>query len=413
MTAGATYFYTVIAMYPDGSQVASVPTANTLPQPAPPPVVITAAPAALSINSAPLTVAPAGAAPRTILGVSNLVPPTGVVVTGTPLLARVVWNTNVPPDSHVTYMVWRSDDGRPSTLVSPMLSIDLYYNAANIEEEYPNTGLAKRLRLIDQLPDPQVTYRYTVIAFFPDGRSAEAPAVTYISPPLLNPTGFTVTVTRQSGPTTAEVAFQWNAVSGAVQYRVDGTGLPNTGLMSPTRTVSAARIPNGAGTWRLTALYPGNWADYANGTVNASVIRVLPLPSQPWLTKPNGPGSPLLVQAPKYSGCYGSAQIPELNDVYRATGGACGNSDDSQLATAQSWRRVNTAWLALSDPMTGNPMVGLRRWWGVPLLTWDDPAQFPAEARYGNTGDLGVGPLQRPPLFARPGLVDTEAPLRH
>src|SRR5258708_4354104 len=127
--------------------------------------------------------------------------PSGVVITGTPLLARLNWN---PAPNAVHYAVLRS------------------YGSATAVEVTPPGFTATAFQ--DVVPDPRVTYLYSVVAYFLNGTAAAAPAVVFTSPPPVNPTGLTAVHQGQG-----TVLFQWRPVVGAAQYRLDGTGLPPSG----------------------------------------------------------------------------------------------------------------------------------------------------------------------------------------
>ena len=319
--------------------------------PTPPPAAVIAA------AGTPIAPVQSPAAPRTAM-TSGGAAPTGVAVTGTPLTARVSW-TAAP--NAARYAVFRKDDVQLSVERTP---------AAFTATEFTET-----------LPDPRITYRYTVVAYYANGTYGEAPAVQYTSPPLLNPTGLSLAIKGQTS-TQAEVEFSWNAVPGAVQYRLDGPGIAGTGQHSTTTTAVVPNVPRGAGTWKVTALYPGNFADYPNGTTVSRVIRILPTPSQSWLTKNNGAGSQDNVQMPREGAyhcfsfffCTYESVLPnQLQHPY-----------DVNYAT----------FLGASLELNYSRVTGLNAWldWSLSDLSlWDDPLQIPKEAVYGNPGDLGVG----------------------
>ena len=277
------------------------------------------------------------------------VPPTGVTVSGPPLTANVTW-TAAP--NAVRYAVLRKDDAAPAVERSP-------------------AGLTATT-FTETLPDPRITYQYFVIAYYADGTMGQAPAVQYVHPTMVNPTGFTLTKRGQSAPTRAVVDFAWNAVPGAVQYRLDGPGMPDSGHYVKT-TVTSREVPRGAGSWKVAAVYPGNYGDYAKATSVSAVIRVLPTPSLSWLTKSNGPGSQDEVQMPTHS-----CSIIEINCLPNRLQ----HPYDPNVAP----------WLGIDS---GGVAYGLNTWlWGtlgVRLGLWDYPTQSTVEARYGNPGDLGVG----------------------
>ncbi|HTL06299.1 MAG TPA: fibronectin type III domain-containing protein [Gemmatimonadales bacterium] len=331
--AGGTYFYQVIAVYADGSTGTAAPVGVTL--------------AAAPIAQTTLSTATPTLAPAPVTSSTSVIPvagaaPTGVVITGTPLVAHLSWNAMANAQR---YAVWRGEGTSVSVEVTP---------AGFTGTQFQNV-----------VPDPRVTYRFAVTAYYPNGTSAEAPAVQFISPPMINPSGFSV---RDLGQGSA--AFQWQAVPGPVQYRLDGPGLPNTGVLVKSTSTTRLGIPAGPGTWKLVALYPGNYGDYQGASIASTVVRVLPPHSQPWLTKNNGPGTLSQVQTPKLpSGsllsAYGPSDFLGQLLVYDTTG----------------WH-----------PGTGpGQQTGLNVWLKTPSLLWDEAGQATNEVVYGNPGDLGVG----------------------
>ena len=97
---------------------------------------------------------------------------------------------------------------------------------------------------------------------------------------MKNPSWFTATHTGGGS-----VAFTWQPVPGAMLYRLDGPGMPNTGRHQPATSVTVAGMPPGPGTWKVSTLYPGNFADFATATVAQAMVRVLPSHSAPWLSR--------------------------------------------------------------------------------------------------------------------------------
>jgi hypothetical protein len=155
------------------------------------------------------------------------------------------------------YDVWRSINGRSGEKISP-------------------NGFTA-VELWDAVENPRDSYRYTVVARYPDGRygsaSVEArPTYTTPNTPL-----------RAERVGETGVRFSWPEIFGAVAYRLDGGRLPNTGTMveggrfaPPARWTPASSgamsvvIPDAAttaaATYSLTALYPHNLADYSTQT---------------------------------------------------------------------------------------------------------------------------------------------------
>ena len=285
-------------------------------------------------------------------------PPTGVTVGGTPIVASIAWNAVANAQR---YAVWRGYTGTVSV------------------ERTPAAFTATQF--LDTIPDPRITFYYTVIAHYANGTSGAAQAVYFTSPPMVNPTGFTVTQKGQTSSTQAEVEFAWNAVPGAMLYRLDGPGIPGTGDYSSATIRLVPTVPRGAGTWMVQTVYPGNFTNYASATTASGVIRILPQPSQPWLTKPNGAGSEDNVQMPREGAyhcfsfffcTYESVFPNQLQHPY-----------DVNYAT----------WLGVRQGMGyTTDRFGLETWLDIfGLKLWDDPIQQIAEAVYGNPGDLGVG----------------------
>ncbi len=279
---------------------------------APIPPTVVAGPAA------PLpTATKAPAVPKTTGG--SAPPPTGVTVTGPPLTATVSWTAAPNATRHA---VLRNDDANAAVEKSPPALVATSFT--------------------EVLPDPRITYRYSVVAYYADGSWGASPAVQYLSPPMVNPTGFTA---AHKG--LGVVEFGWQPVPGAAQYRLDGPGIPNTGRYQTATTATVPAVPPGPGTWKLVALYPGNFADFTTGTLAQAMVRVLPSHSLPFLSR-NGVGTQ-----------------PEADAHMNYE---CGYVMDCEANGSRSM---------LEDAF------GLELW-GV-------PGRGAREAVYGNAGDLGVG----------------------
>ncbi len=327
--------------------------------------------APVAIGGQPLTPAPGRIGSRPpIIPVAGPAP-TGITVTGTPLVAQLSWNAlpNVQ-----RYAIFRLDGSSVSVEVTPAGFTATHWQ--------------------DTVPDPRVTYRYAVVAYYPNGSSAAAPVVQFTSPAMINPLGFTA---RDQGQ--GQVLFQWQAVAGAVQYRLDGPGLPNTGYLlalpstgsGGSAAASVANIPAGPGTWRLVALYPGNNADYPGASTASAVVHVLPPHSLHWLTKNNGAGALPQVQTPARQYAWNGAE-----QVF--VGGGLTSYDPNYVTwLGQIWctHGPDTATVSLSGNATVSlcaRFMGLPLWLGKAYATlWDDAGHTDQEAIYGNAGDLGVG----------------------
>ena len=259
----------------------------------------------------------------------------------------------------------------PSLPIIASLGWDAMPNAAGYTLRRAGTGTPTIERAAagtdarDTIPDPRITYHYTLIVRYADGASAESPVVDFVSPPLVNPAGFTATHKGQG-----VVAFAWSPVPGAARYRLDGPGLPGTGYFTKDTSTTYPKIPSGMNVWKLTALYQGNYADYPGASTASAAMRLLPPHSQPWLSKNNGPGSAAIFQAPKdgRSRCEESAPVGRLDDVF----------DPDRLRF-------------LGDYACHGEGIGLESFVGMRLALWAEQPSFDVEAVYGNAIDLGVG----------------------
>jgi hypothetical protein len=412
----------LVLLLPDGEQLQAIgslsgvrsrgvarPSASLTMAPAPAPIIqapIIQAP--IAPVQAPIA-APLGA-PRNPIYPAAGPAPTGVVLTATPLLAQLSWNA-MPGTQR--YAVWRGD-------------------GANVSAERTPAGFTGT-QFQDVVPDPRVTYRYAIIAYYPNGTSGEAD-VQFVSPPPINPPGFSA---RDQGQ--GQVYFQWQAVPGVVQYRLDGPGMAGTGYFAPPPAGAYAgaptfaivpNIPAGPDSWRLVALYPGNYGNFPGGSIASTVVRVLPGHSQPWLTKPNGPGLPYQVETPAHqefndalgagatgnssgdlSPVYDPAYVAWLGRPYTWSAGyAVGPRGpavdpaalyafrpDAGVAVATTgggWSppvQPSPACSTTDDIRSGCARPGLKIWLDTNSLLWDEPGQAANEAVYGNARDLGVG----------------------
>jgi hypothetical protein len=226
------------------------------------------APAGTPVLRAPSTrVAVPGGNPTSTLSTPTPTAPapTGFRVDGAHGMARLRWDAS----SGRSYVLFRAD-GPATWIPIPMPTCC----ASSFD---------------DVVPDPRVTYRYRLVANHADGTWGEAFA-SYLSPPPLHPTGFRATMTAPG-----VVKLQWNAIQSAVSYRIDGSGLPITGLSVTGATeATITPVPHGVPQWQLAAIYPGNYADYTGRPVASTVDLSRPLPSHApkWLSKTAGEGAP-------------------------------------------------------------------------------------------------------------------------
>ena len=188
---------------------------------------------------------------------------------------------------------------------------------------------------------PGTIFQYVVADYYSDGSHTESPPTLWSPASIANPSGLTA---RDAGQ--GSVALHWQGVSRALQYRVDGTGLPSAGVIVAGTDTTLNGIPRGPGSWKVTAMFTANAADYAHPSVVSQVVRTLPPHTVPWLSKPNGLGSPTFAAAQDATTC----------------------ADDNS----------KSCWMQLPQALTL-----------LPILT---PSGQPFyEAVYGNASDLGFG----------------------
>ena len=222
------------------------------------------------------------------------------------------------------------------------LSTDRVSGTAKIEADYYGTGFD----FDDIVSDGSLTYIYTIVNRYTDGSQAESAPVTVTFPIAVNPVGV---VARDKGD--GKVLLTWRSVPKAIKYRIDGTGLPNTGMLTADTAIELSKVPAGRGSWRLTSLMPLNVADYENATVANAIVRVLPPHALPWLSKANGVGSEAMAQ---------------LNATVACTSDTDPNRTSCLVGYAVPWLNIAPNTLLSSE-------TGLM------------------EAVYGNPADLGFG----------------------
>jgi hypothetical protein len=131
------------------------------------------------------------------------------------------------------------------------------------------------------------------------------------------PTGFKATAWDLGA-----VHFEWQPVTGAAKYRLEGPGLDATGvyISAPATNVTANNIPPGSDLWKLASVNGSGIWDQSNQAEASAMVRYPPAHSPPWLSKANGAGKPGSTLAHYISLC--SQCIPGTNfkDVMQALG---------------------------------------------------------------------------------------------
>jgi hypothetical protein len=120
-------------------------------------------------------------------------------------------------------------------------------------------------------------------------------------------------------------------------------------------------VPLGALGYKVTTIFPGNFADYATASVATVMVRELPARGAPFLSKNNGPGDPVTA----------AAHYSQLCPGMRAD---C-------LQTLEDLALAGRSYPA--SPYDGQPMRG--------TVFWGEPAFASRDAVYANLTDLGFG----------------------
>jgi hypothetical protein len=115
----------------------------------------------------------------------------------------------------------------------------------------------------DAVPDIREAYQYTVTAIQSNGCTGSA-AVPVSGPYALpNPQ-----YGRGEHPSDTQVVLSWDEQFGAISYRIDGPGIPNTGLYLPGTTFVEGQKPPVAG-----KPWPGHALNWLSATVNVQGVQ--------------------------------------------------------------------------------------------------------------------------------------------
>jgi hypothetical protein len=114
------------------------------------------------------------------------------------------------------------------------------------------------------------------------------------------PTGFKATAWDLGA-----VHFEWQPVTGAAKYRLEGTGIDAAGvyITAPATNATTNHIPPGPGTWKIASVNSAGEWDRSNEASAAAVVRYVPPHTGQWLTKNNGAGSAALAQTHFMAAC--------------------------------------------------------------------------------------------------------------
>ena len=253
--------------------------------------------------------------------------PSGLTVTGTPLVAHLSWHAT--PNA-TRYALWRG--------TATVLSV----------ERTPPAFTATAFE--DTVQSPLESYRYSVIAYYADGTKGESNAVSFTSPPLANPSGFSATSLGGGA-----VRLDWQPVPAAVRYRIDGSGIPVSGMMhNGSTTITLYQVPSGPDSWKIRTMYAGDVSDSTTAAVATAMLRAAPPHPLQWLTKNNGAGNSALASVH-----YSTLCPPTIPDCFTAL----------------------------------ESVVTSKQFGADDIPFWGDPTgkRLAEEAVYGNVTDLGFG----------------------
>jgi hypothetical protein len=265
---------------------------------------------------------------------SNAPAPVIAPIAGTPALATVRWSGAT---GAVSYAVMRRE-------------------ASNAVEQRTATPITATF-WNDALSNPASVYHYQVIAYQADGSYGTSAWTSFTPPPMVNPTGFAA---RQIGP--GEVMLTWQKVTGASEYRVDGSGIPIAGVTSPEAFLDVPGLSAGTtSSWQVAAVYGPGLFDLTTRPTASITLPASPWRTVPWLTMPNGPGT-------------ASDQLAYYDEMVERW----------SCATNPAWRCLNAEWLVSRFPVSGE---FLQRWG----YSKDIPGPTVFEATFADLRDMGAG----------------------
>ena len=211
--------------------------------------------------------------------------------------------------------------------------------------------------LVDSIPDAALGTSYSVEYYYGQPYSdARDPGISVVGPVSwrpptpVNPSSANA---RNAGLQTVEL--RWTPAPRGFRYRVDGSGLPNTGLVVDSTHVALKNVPIGPARWTIVTLYPGKLADFTSPAIaTLAMAQSLPARTTPFLSKSNGVGNLATTVAHYYP--HASATPLQEPDLLAL----------ANVSTFKSW--INTS------PLPNSPL-----------------GRSADEAVYGNASDLGVG----------------------
>jgi hypothetical protein len=258
LTVAGTYVYEVTASFPTtsvveqaqfimlkpvGAPTAAGTTSSTPLVPPPPPSSTTGGTATATstpVVSAPLAVqsgtpvrtssAPPPGSPAAAALAPTGPPPINIVVTGTPVNAKLNWGSGISGMRGVTYKVDRWLESNPSCCVAQSTTLSF---PAWTDEGVQWSG----------------TYVFQVTEFYADGTWGQA-TTRWVRPDPVNPANF-----RAASVSAGFVALRWDAVPNASWYELSGPGLGYPTFAATSGAFNVHNLAPGTYTWRVGTFY--------------------------------------------------------------------------------------------------------------------------------------------------------------
>ncbi len=227
MTTGAavveqTQFTVLTALAPSSPTGITAPTAIATPVLSAPIAVQSGTP--VRTASAP----PPGSAAAALAPTGP--PPTNILVTGTPVLAKLNWGSGISGMRGVTYRVDRWLESNPTCCAGQSATLTF---PAWTDEGMQWSG----------------AYVFRITAFYPDGTFGVA-TTRWVRPDPVNPTNF-----RAASVSAGSVYLRWDTVPNASWYELSGPGLGYPTFAAPIGAFNVHNLAPGTYTWRVGTIY--------------------------------------------------------------------------------------------------------------------------------------------------------------
>lgn len=219
------------------------------------------------------------------------------------------------------------------------------------------------------------------------------------------------------------VQLTWQAVSGAIKYRLQGTGIPTSGLdvslpassssisqrvaLKEASGATIQNVPPGFGNWQIAALDLHNIPSTQSATASV-VVRYPPPHSAAWLSKNNGAGSAALAQTHYMAACPGCVPGATFGTVAVALGlpqnlvqGNCDGGYSNCSPALTSYDDYGQQWNpeALYSNVTEFGTTRTAVCWNVSIPA-TSPGLPPRVLCYSNSGNHGLTVIAKDQQYA-------------